>query len=236
MSIHTPQELADLVGQAAAAGFSMAIHAIGDAAVRHALDAIESHRTSLARLPIPPRIEHVQLLHAQDLPRFAALGVAASMQPQHATTDAPVAKRAWGARCALAYPWRALLGSGVRLAFGSDAPVEPPCARLGLAAACERIGADGEAFEPAQRLTLDEALRAYTESACALAGGALGSGRLEPGAPADLVVWDRDLHRAAPGALAQARPRFTALAGEIVYDSRFDARTSGGAPGQVARA
>ena len=236
MPVHTPEELADLVGQAAAAGFSVAIHAIGDAAVRHALDAIESHRSALARLPLPARIEHVQLLHGQDLPRFAALGVAASMQPQHATTDAPVAKRAWGARCALAYPWRALLASGALLAFGSDAPVEPPCARLGLAAAIERIGADGEAFEPGQRLTLDETLLAYTGSACALAAGALGGGRLEPGAPADLVVWDRDLHRAAPGALAQARPRFTALAGEIVYDSRFDARTSGETPARVDRA
>ena len=236
MSIHTPRELADLVGQAAAAGFSVAIHAIGDAAVRHALDAIESHHAALARLPLPPRIEHVQLLHAHDLPRFVALGVAVSMQPQHATTDAPVAKRAWGGRCALAYPWRALLDSGAQLAFSSDAPVEPPCARLGLAAAVERIGADGEPFEPAQRLTLDETLLAYTRSACALAAGALGSGRLEPGAPADLVVWDRDLHRAAPGALAQARPRLTALAGEIVYDSRFNARTSGETPGRVARA
>jgi hypothetical protein len=85
-------------------------------------------------------------------------------------------------------------------------------------------------------VTLDEALRAYTGSAHALAAGGLGSGRLEAGAPADLVVWDRDLHRADPRELARARPRLTALAGEIVYDSRFDARTSGEAPSRVARA
>jgi predicted amidohydrolase YtcJ len=91
-------------------------------------------------------------------------------------------------------------------------------------------------FESGQCLTLDEALEAYTSSACALAAGGLGSGRLEPGAPADLVVWDRDLHAAGAAELAQARPRFTALAGEIVYDSRFDARTSGGTPERVARA
>jgi predicted amidohydrolase YtcJ len=235
MTLLTAAAMAEHVAAAAAAGFSVAIHAIGDAAVRHALDAIERHHAALAGLPLPPRIEHVQLLHAEDVERFAALGVAASMQPQHATTDAPVAKRAWGARCALAYPWRTLLAAGARLALGSDAPVEPPCARLGLAAAVGRVGADSVPFEWGQRLTLDEALTGYTQAACALAAGGLGSGKLEPGAPADLVVWDRDLHGVAPGDLAAARPRFTALAGEIVYDSRFVARTGGGIPERVAR-
>src|SRR5262249_58431991 len=130
------------------------------------------------------RIEHVQLVHPDDVRRFAALGVAASMQPQHATTDAPVAKRAWGARCALAYPWRTLLDAGARVAFGSDAPVEPPLARLGLAAAVARIGADGAPFEPAQRVSLDEALAAYTIGAAALAGGPRGPRRPPPRAPA----------------------------------------------------
>ena len=236
MALLTSARIVEQIDAAAAAGCSVAIHAIGDAAVRHGLDAIASRREALARLALPPRIEHVQLLHPDDLGRFAALGVAASMQPQHATTDAPVARRAWGARCALGYPWRALLATGATLAFGSDAPVEPPCARLGLAAAVARIGADGRVFEPGQCLTLDEALLAYTASACALAGGGLGSGRLEPGAPADLVVWDADLHAAGPAGLAQARPRFTALAGEIVYDSRFDERARREAPGQAARA
>jgi predicted amidohydrolase YtcJ len=99
-----------------------------------------------------------------------------------------------------------------------------------------RIGADGVPFESGQRRTLDEALTGYTEAAHALAAGGLGSGRLVPGAPADLVVWDRDLHMADPERLAEARPRLTALAGEIVYDSRFDARTGEGAPERVTRA
>src|SRR5262245_16662540 len=187
MTLLTTGQMAELIRDAAAAGFSVAIHAIGDAAVRNALDAIEWRRAELARVSLPPRIEHVQLLHPADLGRFAALGVAVSMQPQHAVTDAPVAKRAWGTRCTLAYPWRALLGTGIRIAFGSDAPVEPPYARLGLAAAVGRVGADGHVFEPAQCVTPDEALQAYTSSACALAAGGLGIGRLEPGAPADLV-------------------------------------------------
>ena len=220
MELLSRRELSALVGEAAASGFSVTVHAIGDGAARNALDAIAAHHAALARLPLPPRIEHVQLLADVDLPRFAALGVAASMQPQHAITDAPVARRAWGSRCRNAYPWRALLDSGARLAFGSDAPVEPPLARLGLAAAVARVGADGEPFEPAQAIPLDAALVAYTQGAAALANGRLGTGTLEAGAPADIVVWDRDLHAAGPDALAGARPRLTALAGEIVYDSR----------------
>ena len=218
MALLSAAELHAIVGEAAAAGFSITIHAIGDAAVRHSLDAIAAHRTALAALPLPPRIEHVQLLDPADRERFASLGVWASMQPQHATTDAPTARLAWGARCANAYPWRALRDAGAGLAFGSDAPVEPPCPRLGLAAAVARIGADGVPFMPAQAVTLDEALTAYTSGAARLAGGLLGSGTLEVGAAADLVLWDRDLHATPAHALAQARPRLTTLDGGIVYE------------------
>ncbi len=230
MKILSDAELGAMVGEAAHAGFSVTIHAIGDAAVRASLDAIETHHAALAALAIPPRIEHVQLLDEHDRARFRALGVIASMQPQHAITDAPVARQAWGSRCPRAYPWRALLESGVTLAFGSDAPVEPPLAIEGIAGAVERIGADGTVFEPAQAIALDDALRAYTSGAAAAAGGTLGPAILEPGAPADLVVWDRDLHSAAIPALRYARPRLTALAGEIVYDSR-SGPGSPGAPG-----
>lgn len=226
MVLIPPAELAATVGEAAAAGFSVTIHAIGDAAVRHALDAIAAHREALARLPIPPRIEHVQLVTEPDVPRFAALGVAASMQPQHARSDAPYARRAWGRRCRLAYAWRTLLEAGAPLAFGSDAPVEPPHASLGLACAVARLSADGEPFEPGQAIPLDAALHAYTAGAARLAGGRLGGGTLAAGEAADLVAWDRDLHAAVPAllagdpaALAAARPRWTVLAGEIVYDS-----------------
>jgi predicted amidohydrolase YtcJ len=213
-------ELIAVVARAARAGCSAAIHAIGDRAVRHALDAFAAARLYGAP-PLPQRIEHVQLLHPDDLPRFAALGVRASMQPQHATSDAFAAMAAWGGRCALAYPWRALAESGVTLAFGSDAPVEPPSPWLGLHAAVTRTRPDGTpagGFVPGQRIGLDAALRAYTEGAAELAGHGGRLGTLEPGAEADLVVWDRDLHAAAPGELADARPAVTVLAGEIVYE------------------
>ncbi len=219
MTLIEPDALAELVSEAAGAGFSVAIHAIGDAAVRHSLDAIAAHRDRLARLALPPRIEHAQLVHDEDVPRFAALGVAASMQPQHAASDAPYARRAWGKRCRLAYAWRTLLEAGAPLAFGSDAPVEPPSASLGLACAVARLTADGKPFHPEQAIPLDAALQAYTSGSARLAAGRLGRGTLEPGEPADVVVWDRDLHRAEPADLGGARPRLTVLAGEIVYDS-----------------
>lgn len=230
MALLSPRELDEAFELATSAGFSVTVHAIGDGAVRATLDACERHREALARCVLPVRIEHVQLLHDDDLPRLVALGVAASMQPQHAVSDAPVARRAWGARCRMAYPLRTLRDAGVTLAFGSDAPVEPPCAALGLAAAVARIGCDGLPFEPGQSITLDDALRAYTSGAAALAGFAFGHGTLQPGEPADLVAWDRDLHACAPPALADARPRFTALAGEIVYESPRVAVPGRGAP------
>jgi predicted amidohydrolase YtcJ len=216
------EELIAIVRRAAEAGFASAIHAIGDRAVRHALDAFEAARAAAPAPPLPPRIEHVQLLHPDDLPRFAALGVAASMQPQHATSDAFAATAAWGARCALGYPWRSLHESGVLLAFGSDAPVEPPLAWLGLHAAVTRTRPDGTppgGFVPEQRIGLDQALRAYTEGAASLAGLAGQLGTLEPGAEADLVVWDRNLHAVPPEVLPLARPAITVLGGEIVYVS-----------------
>lgn len=214
-------ELAAIVVRAARAGCATTIHAIGDLAVRHALDAFEA-AAACGAPPLPQRIEHAQLVHPDDLPRFAALGVRASMQPQHATSDAFAAAAAWGARCALAYPWRALAATGVTLAFGSDAPVEPPLPRLGLHAAVTRTRVDGTpagGFVPEQRLALDEALAAYTSGAAELAGHAGRLGTLEPGAEADLVVWDCDLHDVPAERLATVRPACTVLAGDIVFAS-----------------
>ncbi len=227
-------ELLALVTRAARAGFAAAIHAIGDRAVRHALDAFEAARIAAHPTPLPPRIEHVQLLHPDDLPRFAALGVAASMQPSHATSDAFAATAAWGARCALAYPWRSLEAQGVRLAFGSDAPVEPPRPWEGLHAALTRVRADGTpagGFVPEQCIGIDAALRAYTEGAAVLSGLAGQLGTLEPGAEADLVVWDRDLHATPPAELLAARPAVTVLGGEIVYVSPDAGAATGAMPG-----
>ena len=220
MDLVPPAELARAVAQAAAGGFSVAIHAIGDRAVRSALDAIEASAGALAALALRPRIEHVQLLDPADRPRFARWGVWASVQPSHCVSDIENAGRGWGARVDRSYPWRSLLEAGASVAFGSDAPVEAPIPALGLHAALTRQRVDGTpagGFTPAERLGLDQALRAYTSAGAALAGRSAGLGRIAPGCAADLVVWDTDLHRLPASMLHKVRPACTLLGGEVVY-------------------
>ncbi len=214
-------ELVVLARRARAGGLSVAVHAIGDRAVRHALDAFAAAGEGAGPpAALPPRIEHAQLVHPEDLPRFAALRVWASMQPLHCTSDAPLVERWWKTRAAWSYPWRALLDHGARLAFGSDAPVEEPRVAEGLHAAVtrERRDAPGAPFVPAQRVTLDQALTAFTEGPARLAGLWPQLGRLAPGAAADLVVWSEDLHRIPPARLHQARPLLTVIGGEVAYE------------------
>ncbi|MBI1797036.1 MAG: amidohydrolase [Candidatus Eisenbacteria bacterium] len=222
LDLIAPAELATVVARAVAGGLSVAIHAIGDRAVRSALDAFAGAGPALAALPLAPRIEHVQLLDPADLPRFASHGVVASMQPIHCTSDIDIALRHWGGRSERAYPWRALLDSGARLAFGSDAPVETVDTAAGLHAAVTRRRADGTpsaGFMPAQRIGLDAALAAYTSEPARLAGSWPRLGRLAPGALADVAVWGTDLHRLPAERLAEARVRATILGGAIVFDA-----------------
>jgi hypothetical protein len=196
----------------------VAIHAIGDRAVRHALDAFAAVGPQRANLPLPPRIEHAQLVDPGDLARFAQLGVAASMQPAHCVADIPLVERWWASRRERAYPWRSLLDAGTLLAFGSDAPVEPPDPAFGLYSAVARRAPESSvAWVPGQRIGLDAALSAYTEHPARLADSWPELGTLQPGALADIVVWDADLHGLGEAALAQAQPAWTVVAGSIVY-------------------
>jgi hypothetical protein len=221
MDLIPPAELAAIVKRAALGGLSLAIHAIGDRAARSALDAFAQAGSALHSVALPPRIEHVQLLDPADLPRFVELGVAASLQPIHCTSDIVNARRHWGARAERSYPWRSLLERGVRLAFGSDAPVETPQTAAGLHAAVTRQRSDGspeKGFVPAERVSLDAALGAYTEGAARLAGSWPRLGRIAPGATADLAVWNADLHRLAPGQLVGARVMATLMDGAVVFE------------------
>ena len=216
MDLLPPAELSSLVSRAVRAGLSVAIHAIGDRAVRASLDAYEAAGAALARLALPPRIEHVQLVDPADLPRFARLGVAASMQPSHAISDAALADQHWGARVAHAYPWRELRDHGALLAFGSDAPVEPPDAAEGLRAAVTReVPGRAQAFTPQQCVSLDAALTAYTEGPARLAGAWPRTGTLREGAAADVVVWNCDLHALPPSSLGTAAPVVTIVDGQV---------------------
>jgi predicted amidohydrolase YtcJ len=210
-------EIVDAVARAARAGIAVAIHAIGDRAVHLALDAIAPTRQVAPALR--QKIEHVQLVRADDLGRFATLGIVASMQPIHATSDRDLADRYWGPeRTRRAYPWRTFLASGVVLAFGSDAPVEPIDPLLGIhAAVARRRPGDADAWTPEQRLGIAEALAGYSSGAAYALGRERVAGTLAIGMAADAVVVDRDLLSVAEAELPTARVRATITGGTVRY-------------------
>lgn len=212
-----PLELRTDVARAAAAGLAVAIHAIGDRAVRVALDAIAPTRMTSPALR--QRLEHVQLVREEDLGRFGALGVIASMQPIHCTSDRDLADRYWGPkRTPRAYPWRTLVERGAVLAFGSDAPVEPIDPLLGIhAAVTRRRPSDRDAWFPQQRLTLDEALHAYSAGAAYSTGREREWGTLEAGMRCDATVVDRDLALLKEDELLEATVSATITDGVVRY-------------------
>ncbi|MEA2537009.1 MAG: hypothetical protein QOF11_1243 [Chloroflexota bacterium] len=218
-----PAVLAELTGRAASARIVTQIHAIGDAALRAALDALEPHAGDG---PLRTRVEHVQLTDPVDLPRFARLGIAASVQPVHLRSDAAQARHLWGERAErLGYPWRSLSESGALLPFGTDAPVEPIDPWPGIAIAVTRSDPSWPAgtapFGPSEGLTLARALRAACLDA-ALVAGEGDRGRLVAGQRADLVVIPA-ASLAEPiepdGSLAGTRPRMVVLDGAVVFEA-----------------
>lgn len=206
------EEMFELVSRASAAGLPATIHAIGDRAVHDVLDVYEAvRREEAARGETPAmrrhRIEHVQLVLPEDAPRLAQLGVIASMQPIHATSDYQMSERYWGARSQWAYNIRLQLDHGAVVALGSDSPVEPFEPLKGIYAAVTRRRPDGapgpDGWYPAARLTVDEALRGFTLGPAYAAGLERCLGRLAPGYLADLVVLDRDPYRVQPDELLE---------------------------------
>ena len=207
---------AEAVRTAAQAGIAATVHAIGDAAVRRALDLM----SALPRVGLPHRIEHFQCVHPADLKRAAAAGIVASMQPAHLLTDIPLVERHWGARGRGAYCFRTLLAGGTPLVFGSDVPVASIDPREGLFAALKRRTSDGPrgGWRSEERLGFEDAVRGYTVGA-ALAGGTTGRrGTLAPGQDADLVAWAMDpaAERGDGDAVRAAEARLTVVGGEPV--------------------
>ncbi len=222
IAVHTREELTDLVRRAVGGGFWCAIHAIGDRANRWVLDAFEASLDATRALGGRHRIEHVQLIHPDDLPRLSRLKVTASMQPVHATVDREIADRYWGRRSRTAYAWRSLLRAGTALAFGSDAPVETPDVFAGLYAAVTRKRAEEpqvRSWYPDEALEIDEAVRAYTTGAAYAAGQEGVQGRLLEGYCADFIAVDRDLFAAAPEELLSTRVMMTVVGGTVVYSA-----------------
>ena len=197
----TPAQLRNLMSRAAMDNFQTAVHAIGDAANADVLAAIEELSESYAG-DRRWRIEHAQIIDPADIARVGQHGIIASMQPLHQTSDRTMAEARLGPeRLDGAYAWRSIVAAGGRLAFGSDAPVEPADPFAGLAAAISRTDADGQPFGgwlPQETVSRETALAGFTSDA-AYAGFAEGRfGRLIPGERADFLLVDRDPLLASP--------------------------------------
>jgi predicted amidohydrolase YtcJ len=218
-----PERLLDLVERAAAGGIATQIHGIGDAAVRAALDVLEP---TAAGVPYMPRVEHVQLLDPADRGRFAAAGIAASVQPSHLGTDAAQARLLWGSRAERnGYSWGSIAATGAVLAFGTDAPIEPfdPWPGIALAVRREdpRWPAGTPPFGPDEALSVERALRAACVDPPRSAREA-DRGRLTVGQRADIVVIPA-ASLAEPvepgGALATTRPSIVIVDGRVAYEA-----------------
>jgi predicted amidohydrolase YtcJ len=214
----------DIVGRAASAGLATAVHAIGDGANRVALDGFASvlRERDDKEDALLMRVEHAQLLHPDDIDRFAELGVIASMQPIHATSDMREADRWWGDRAAHAYAWRSLQESGATLAFGSDAPIETLDVFAGLHAATTRQDDRGEprdGWRPGQTISRLDALRAYTLGPAIASGQEHHLGTLEVGRIADLIVVDGHPLGGPTSALGQVSVLGTMIEGVWVWQS-----------------
>jgi predicted amidohydrolase YtcJ len=207
----------DVVRRSARAGFPVAVHAIGDLANRHALDAFEATRDEWRPRGLRPRIEHAQLLDPEDVGRFAALGVAASVQFSHAPSDRDLADRFWGEKTDRAYAFRSLLDTGALVANGSDAPVEELDPLLGIRAGVLRTLDERGAWHPEQAVTVEQALHATCVAPAWLTGDERRRGKLLPGYLADLVVLDRDPLDCPPEGLASIEVVATMLGGRWVH-------------------
>ena len=208
--------LEETIVQAAERGFPVAVHAIGDRANRDALDAFEATRETWRGLR--PRVEHAQLLAPEDLPRFAELGVACSVQFSHAPSDRDLADRFWAEKTDRAYAYRSLWDSEALVANGSDAPIEELDPWAGICAGVLRTIDERPAWHPEQRLTLEQALIATCVNPAWLAGDEWRRGKLIPGFLADLVVLDRDPFTVEQEELSSIQVVATMVGGRWVHN------------------
>lgn len=213
-------ELKKKVALAYKYGYSVAIHAIGDKAGSNALDAM-AHGRKIYPGPRRDRVEHVQLHRPDDLDRYLAMDVTASVQPVFVPTDWDVAQRRWGEdRCLHAYAWKTILDRGIRMQFGSDTPVEPIAPIFGIQAAVLRQTTDLKpegGWRPDQRLTIEEALSGFFRTAAWTSGKEDRLGSLAVGNFADLTVFEKDLTRTPPEEWSGVKAEMTIIGGETVY-------------------
>jgi predicted amidohydrolase YtcJ len=213
-----PEHIEDVARRGRAAGFQVNTHAIGDLGVRNVIDAYA--RTGVSEKD-RYRVEHLQVIAPDDVPRLVRHGIIASMQPTHATSDMYWAEARLGPeRVKGAYAWRTVLNAGGRLALGSDFPVEDVTPFFGLYAAVTRQDQKGwpeGGWYPSQRLTLAEALRGFTLDAAYAAFEEDSRGTIEPGKLADLTIVEGDFFAAPAPELYKTKVRYTVVGGEVVY-------------------
>ncbi|WP_308517715.1 amidohydrolase [Sphingomonas flavescens] len=220
LQFHSDAEMLALATKAADAGFQLATHAIGDAANAQIITVYEqlSKRYGANRRW---RIEHFQIVDPADIPRLAPAGIIASMQPTHQTSDRLMAEARMGPnRLGGSYAWHTVLKSGARLAFGSDLPVESPNPFPGLSAAISRQDVEGQppgGWRPQERLTLGQALHAFTRGAAYAGFAEAKIGALEPGKYADFIVVDRDPTKIDAQVLAKTEVLETWVGGKKVW-------------------
>ena len=224
MLLKSEEEIYHLGCEAAAGGLSLSIHAIGDLANRTLLDALERVRGFEAEQGItslPHRIEHVQLIHPDDIPRLQALGVTASMQPLHAVSDMVMADDYWGGRTRYAYAPKFFIDNGTRVIFGSDAPVESPNPWLGIHAAVTRRNINGnpspEGWHSEGRLSLEQSLRGFTSTPGKASGKGKQQGVIAKEFWADCIILDDDPFKSQSEDLWKIKPVGTMINGEWVW-------------------
>jgi predicted amidohydrolase YtcJ len=217
------EEFENMVVTADRSGFQIGVHSIGDKGNNWTLNAFEKARNVNGQRDSRHRDEHTQTLVLSDIPRFAKLGVIASMQPTHCISDKKFYEKRIGLeRCKGAYAWRSLLDAGAMLAFGTDYQVEPLNPMEGLYAAVtrkDRLGEDGDGWFPDQKLTMEEAIRYYTMGSAYAQFMENRKGILKKGYLADIVITDRDLLTIPENEIMKTKIDFTIVGGKVVFES-----------------
>ena len=206
--------------KASRAKMSVAIHAIGDRAVHQSLNAIEETiRQSQEQTGLRHRIEHVQLIHPDDIGRFQKLGVIASVQPVHAPADIDIADRYWGKRSRLAYAFKSLLDSGAKVVFGSDAPIESLNPWMGIhAGVCRKRVGDEKSWHPEEKVSILDAISGFTCWSSYASYEENLKGSIEMGKLADMIVLSQDVFEIAPEEIPNIRVEITVTGGDIVFE------------------
>lgn len=228
---YDPTKLNEMAKERVDAGFQLGFHAIGDKGVQMALDAFSAaekdareHKVKAANggQDYRLRVEHAQVTTPTQVEEFKSLKVIASMQPNHLLTDMNWAKSRLGdARAAHSYAWNEFLTNGVTLAFGTDYPVEPITPFRGLYAAVTRRSEDGKSeYVPQQRITIEQALAAYTTGSAFAEFAEKDKGKLQPGMLADFVVLDRDVTAVSAPKILQTKVLRTVVGGKTVYEAK----------------